>query len=78
MAQFKVVLDDSLELDKRQHGRINAAIQKAVLAEMATVDTHGDRPTIFQPELRGLIAYPIDLELPGLESLREAHEQFGR
>jgi len=77
MPQFKVVLD-SMKLDARQEARINGAIQKAVLAELATVDTRGDLASVIKygPELKGLIAYPVDMKLPGLERIAEIHEQF--
>jgi hypothetical protein len=78
MPQFKVVLDDSIELDERQAGRINAAIHKAVLAELAPIDTRGDRSIIFKPETDGLIAIHLPLDAPGLEGIAKLHEQFER
>jgi hypothetical protein len=79
MPQFKVVLD-AMKLDARQEARINGAIQKAVLAELATIDTGGDKASILKygPELKGLIAVPVDMHLPGLERVVEINEQFER
>ena len=59
MARFKVVLDD-IELSDDQQLRIHQAISQAVLNELATIDTGGDRAAVIfprlGPEIAGLIA----------------------
>jgi hypothetical protein len=82
MAQFKVVLDE-IKLSDRETARINVAIQRAVLDELANIDQEGDKASVllrkFGPETRGIIALPIELAQlgkGGFERLGELNEQF--
>jgi hypothetical protein len=82
MAQFKVVLDE-IKLSDRDTARINIAIQRAVLDELATVDQKGDQASVllrkFGPGTNGIIAIPIELaklDQGGLERLGELNERF--
>lgn len=81
MAQFKVLLD-GLKLDDARAARLSNAIQRAVLAEIADVDTKGDEASLILeklgPETRGLIAVRVDPRRPDLDRLNELNEQFGR
>jgi len=77
MAQFKVVLD-GVELGKAETQRLNAAIQKTVLSELASVDRRGDKASVFLPKYGpiwwGIIAHPIDIGQ--IDRLGEINEQF--
>jgi len=82
MAQFKVVLDE-INLSDRDVARINNAIQRTVLSELANIDQGGDKASVllekFGPQWRGFIAYQIDLAQlgqPGFEKLGELNERF--
>ena len=82
MAQFKVVLDE-IKLDDRETARINVAIQRAVLDELATIDQRGDQASVLLrkvgPETWGIIAIPIELAQLGkgdFERIGELNKQF--
>lgn len=83
MPQFKVVLD-GIKLSDRDTARINNAIQRTVLSELANLDQGGDSASLvlekIGPEIFGLIALPIELaqlrQQPGLERVAELNEQF--
>jgi hypothetical protein len=83
MPQFKVVLD-GIKLSDRDTARINNAIQRTVLSELANIDQGGDRASVvlekLGPEIFGLIALPLELaqvrQQPGLERVVELNEQF--
>jgi hypothetical protein len=58
MAQFRVVLDQ-VELNEKQHGQLDRALQKTTLEFLAGIDTGGDRqayyiPRILRPPLAGI------------------------
>jgi hypothetical protein len=80
MAQFKVVLE-GMKLDEKRGARLSNAIQRAVLAELADVDTRGDEASLILeklgPETRGLIAIRVDPRKPDVGRLNELNEQFG-
>jgi hypothetical protein len=83
MPQFKVVLD-GIKLSDRDTARINSAIQRTVLSELANVDQRGDKASLvlekLGPEIFGLIALPLELaqlsQQPGLEHIGKLNEQF--
>ncbi len=82
MAQFKVVLD-GFKLDEKRSARLSNAIQKAVLAELADVDTRGDDASLILeklgPETLGIIAMRLNAQRPDvdLDRLKQLNEQFG-
>jgi hypothetical protein len=82
MAQFKVVLD-GIKLDDKRGARLSNSIQKAVLAELADLDTRGDEASLILeklgPETRGIIAIRLNAERPDVDVKRfnQLNEQFG-
>jgi hypothetical protein len=81
MAQFKVVLD-GIKLDQKQSASLSNSIQRAVLAQLADVDSGGDEGSLILeklgPETRGLIAIRVDAMRPDVGRLKQINEQFDK
>jgi hypothetical protein len=77
MPQFKVVLDE-IEVSDREAARINSAIQRTVLNELASIDRRGDEASVllenYGPWPVGRIRSdgPVTAERPGLGTSGQA------
>ena len=59
---------------------LSNAIQRAVLASLADIDTKGDEGSLILeklgPETRGIIALRIDPRRPDIDRFKQLNEQF--
>jgi hypothetical protein len=79
MARRFVVQLDGIELAADQERGLNAAIQHAALAHLATLDTGGDAAALFRPHggrTNGMTLIPVDPTEDVAERIAAARDAF--
>ena len=81
MAHRFVVQLDGIELSSEQEQALNAAIQQAALAHLATVDTKGDAAAVFGPHggrTNGIVFMPVEPAVDIADRVAAARDAFER